>query len=185
MEIPVVVQHRHVHLSAEDAQSLFPGEPLEPFHPIEQRGQFILRRTVSVHGPNGSFPDVCVIGPVRMSTQVELSASDAFCLGLKAPLRVSGDLERSATVILKTPEGEIKACRSTIIPVRHLHLPPDLAQRHNVKHQDVISLRVKLRDELVFDHVIVRVHPTFTPAFHLTNDEAAPAWIQTGDIVIL
>jgi len=185
MEIPVVVQHRHVHLSPADERVLFGEYRLEERTSIEHRGQFVAQQTVGVYGPSGSFPEVCVIGPAREKTQVELSSSDAFAIGVQAPLRVSGDTERAATVVLKTPSGEVQAKMSTIIPIRHLHLPPQTAHALKLAHQDVIRVQMKGREALVFDHVVVRIHPTFAPSFHLTKDEAAPAWIQTGDIVIV
>lgn len=184
MDIPVVIQHRHVHLSEGDERVLFGNDGLVSSRAIDQRDQFVAEQLVSVHGPNGSFPEVAVIGPVRTRTQVELSASDAFAIGVDATLRLSGDLDRSATVILKTQRGEVHAKMSTIIPIRHLHLPPACADSLGVGHHDVVSLQMKGRD-VVFDQVVVRIHPTFTPAFHLTKDEAAPCWIQTGDFVIL
>ena len=185
MDIPVVVQHRHVHLSHEDAQMLFGSEGLVPIRAMDQRDQFVSRQQVCVCGPNGSFPEVSVLGPERSRTQVELSASDAFAIGVDAPLRLSGDLDRSATVLLKTPLGEVHAKVSTIIPIRHLHLSPSLAQSLGMAHQDIVSVSLKGREDSLFHQVVVRVHPTFSPAFHLTKDEAAPGWIQTGDFVIV
>lgn len=185
MEIPVVVQHRHIHLSQEDARVLFGAPGLQASRAIEQRDQFVTQGIVGVRGPRGSFPDVCVIGPVRTQTQVELSASDAFAIGVDAPLRVSGDLDRSATVILKSNHGEVQAKMSTIIPIRHVHLSPSTAESFGLANHDVVSMKLKGREEIVFDQVVVRVHPTFSPAFHLTKDEAAARWIQTGDLAIL
>lgn len=185
MDIPVVVQHRHVHLSEKDARVLFGDNVLEPMRVVDQRDQFVSKQLVSVHGSRGSFPELSIIGPSRARTQVELSSSDAFALGVDAPLRLSGDLDRSATVILKTGLGEVRAKMSTIIPIRHLHLPPSVAESIGLAHHDVVSVSLKGREGIVFDQVVVRVHPTFTPAFHLTKDEAAPRWIQTGDFVIL
>ena len=180
-----MVQHRHIHLCEQDAQTLFGIKELTSSRMIDQRDQSIFLHTVSLHGPKGSFQDVCVIGPLRDQTQVEISSSDAYAIGLLAPLRISGDLERSATVLLKTDLGEIRAKSSTIIPIRHLHLPPSIAQECGVSHHDSISLTLKEYPDIVFEHVVVRIHPTFLPAFHLTKDEAASQWIQTGDHVIL
>ncbi len=185
MEIPVVVQHRHVHLCEHDAQILFGTDNLTSSRMIYQRDQYIFSRKVSRHGSKGSFEDVCVIGPVRDQTQVEISSSDACAIGLLAPLRVSGDLERSGTVLLKTDLGEIRAKSSTIIPMRHLHLPLSLAEELGLSHHDTVSLTLKEYPEIVFDHVVIRIHPAFLPAFHLTKDEAASEWIHTGDHVIL
>lgn len=185
MEIPIVVQHRHVHLSPSAVRQLFGKEQLTPDMDIDQRSQFVSKEQVAVIGPQGSFETVAVLGPERAQTQVELSASDAFAIGIKAPLRVSGDLERSATVVLRGPEGEVKATMSTIIPIRHLHLPPDMATELNLNQHDIVEVQLAERSHISFDQVVVRIHPTFIPGFHLTKDEAAANWIQTGDLVIL
>lgn len=185
MDIPVVVQHRHVHLSQEDAKVLFGDSVLESSRVIDQRDQFVSKQHVGLHGQNGSFPEVSVLGPVRARTQVELSASDAFSIGVEAPVRLSGDLNRSATVILKTAHGEVLAKMSTIIPIRHVHLPPSIAESIGLTHHDVVTIKMKGREDIVFEHVVIRVHPTFSPVFHLTKDEAASRWIQTGDLATL
>jgi len=36
---------------------------------------------------------VRILGPLRKQTQVEISVSDGFVLGVKAPTRLSGDLK--------------------------------------------------------------------------------------------
>jgi putative phosphotransacetylase len=185
VHIPVFVQHRHVHLSAHSARELFGKEDLEPDFYLEQRSQFVAKEKVAVIGPNGSFEEVAIIGPVRAAPQVELSTSDAFAIGVNAPLRISGDTQRAATVVLKTSIGEVKAVMSTMIPIRHIHLPPDIAQKNNLAQNDIITVQLKHRPHINFDQVVVRVHPTFSPAFHLTKDEAAAAWIQTGDNVTI
>ncbi len=182
MEVPVVIQFRHVHLSSEDRQILFGDVHLEPERSIEHRGQFVAKQQVEVIGPSGIFDKVCVLGPERSVTQVELSASDAHSIGVNAPLRVSGDLDRSATVTLKGSNGQIEAKMSTIIPIRHLHLPTSLASEHGLAQGDVVSARF---GEATINHITVRIHPTFALALHVSIDEAAELWLQSGDIVIL
>ncbi|NQV89206.1 MAG: propanediol utilization protein [Parcubacteria group bacterium] len=182
MKVPVVIQYRHVHLSSEDRGVLFGDMDLGSEQVIEHRGQFVSKERVQVIGPAGIFEKVCVIGPERSVTQVELSASDAHSIGVKAPLRISGDLDRSATVTLKGPHGQVEAKMSTIIPIRHMHLPTALANENELAQGDVVSVRL---GEKTIDHIIVRVHPTFAPAVHVSIDEAAELWLQPGDTVIL
>ena len=181
MKIPIVVQHRHVHLSSRDRETLFGKEPLVEARAIGQKGQVVYQKTVQVVGPNGKFEHVCVLGPDRDQTQVELSSSDAFALGLKASVRVSGDLERSASCKLVGPSGDLDAKSTTIIPVRHLHCTPQFADQNNLKHHDVASLSIDAFKEKTISDVVVRVHPTYSIEFHLTKDEAAEHWIQSGD----
>jgi propanediol utilization protein len=183
MEIPVVIQYRHAHLSSEDEASLF-GSVTTAARGIEQRGQFIANEQVKLIGPSGVIDDVVVVGLAREKTQVELSAIDARALGIDAPLRASGDLNQSASLVIRGRAGEVKGLNCAIIPIRHLHLPPTTAQSLGFSQNDVVSVRVKERDIEISD-VLIRVHSSFIPAFHLTVDEAARFWLQTGDIIIL
>ncbi|MBT5808593.1 hypothetical protein HOI18_04955 [Candidatus Uhrbacteria bacterium] len=182
MKIPVVTQHRHVHLSEEDAVTLF-GGALTPERSIAHKGQFLSTESVSIIGLKGTFDRVRILGPERTQTQVELSASDAFAIGLDVPARMSGDLSRAGSCILRTPHGEVKAKSSTIIAARHLHCSQSDAEKLQLAHLDVISVATQSGEQL--NNVIVRIHPTYATEFHLTKDEAAEYWLQTGDHVTL
>ncbi len=181
MQIPIVVQHRHVHLSEADRKALFGDVELTPVRSINQKGQVVYAQTVQVVGPNGRFEHVSVLGPDRTETQVELSASDAFALGIKTSTRISGDVTRSGSCKLIGPAGEVLSKSSVIIPVRHLHCAPQTAEHLGLSHHDIISLAVKEIGNATIDQVVVRVHPTYTLEFHLTKDEAAEHWIHSGD----
>lgn len=182
MSIPVVVQHRHVHLSEADFRVLFGEERMEALLPLSHKGQFVSRNTVTVRGKNGHLEEVRILGPFRQETQVELSASEAFALGINAPVRISGDLAHSGTCTLIGPKGQIDASNVAIVPARHLHCSPQDAGRLGVAHHDTIRLSIKGQSGSI-EHVTVRVHPTFSLEFHLSTDEAAEFWLQTGDTV--
>jgi propanediol utilization protein len=182
MKIPVVVQHRHVHLSPEDAKTLL-GDSMESERLISHKGQFLATASVSVIGERGTFDRVRVLGPERAHTQVELSASDAFAIGIDVPARVSGDLVRSGSCLLKTVHGEVQATSSTIISARHLHCSDRVAKQLGLTHHEVVSLKTESGEQI--DHVIVRTHPTFVLEFHLTKDEAAEYWLHSGDLVTI
>lgn len=185
MKIPVVVQHRHVHLSEQDQEQLFGKDAdLASICSIGHRGQDVCDVTVSVAGNNGMIERVRVLGPCRAVTQVELPASDVFALGINAPVRVSGDLSRSGSCTLVGPEGEITLKSAVIIPARHLHCRPQDAKKLGIGHHDRIDLQIPDRGDII-EHVTVRVHPTFALEFHLSADEAAEHWIHSGDHVIV
>lgn len=99
--IPVGVSNRHVHLSQQDVEALFGvGYQLTPFKPLRQPGQFAAEECVTVVGPKGSLTHVRVLGPVRPTSQLEISRADCFTLGIKAPVRESGQLENAGDALL-------------------------------------------------------------------------------------
>ena len=183
---PVGISARHLHLSQADLEKLFgPGHQLTPEKPLSQPGQFSCAETVAVHGPRGSFPKIRVLGPVRQHTQVEVSRSDAFVLGLDPPVRDSGDLAGSPGARLVGPGGEIVLSEGVIVAHRHLHIPPKQAEELGLKDKDFIRVHVEGPRALVFERVLVRVGPNFALDLHLDTDEANAAGAKTGDSVTL
>ena len=89
--IPVELSGRHVHLCEEDIKELF-GAPLTHVKELSQPGQYLCKERVRLIGPSGVIDNVAVLGPARPKSQVELSLTDARILGIKAPVRQSGDV---------------------------------------------------------------------------------------------
>ena len=62
-------------------------------------GQFASNEKVTIVGLKlRAIENVRVLGPVRKNTQVEISATDAISLGVKAPIRESGNIAGSAPI---------------------------------------------------------------------------------------
>ena len=92
--VPVGISRAHVHLSQKDLELLFgEGYQLTEKKALSQPGQYAAEETITLIGPKGSIPGVRVLGPVRSRTQVEVTISDCYRLGIQAPVRESGDLE--------------------------------------------------------------------------------------------
>lgn len=185
MRIPLIIQHRHVHLSALDFFALFGDGECTAQIPIGHHGQFVSNLSVDVYGDFGYLSNVCILGPFREHTQVELSVTEAVAIGLHAPVRVSGDTKRSASCILKSQHATVKIPSAVIIPARHLHLNEQMAKRAGLKHGQVVRVQTEHDIPQIISHVTVRVHPSFATELHVMVDEAAPYWMHTGQYIRL
>ena len=115
-QVIIETSARHVHLSREDLNILFgEGYELTVKKELSQPGQFASNERVDVIGPKREIKGVSVLGPTRKQTQVELSLTDARSIGVKAPIRESGDLKDSGSCILRGPMGEIELKEGVII----------------------------------------------------------------------
>ena len=54
-------------------------------------------------GPKGRLNNVRLLGPLRQTSQVEISRTDARILGIAAPLRMSGNLQGTPGIRLHKP----------------------------------------------------------------------------------
>ena len=88
LPIPIEVSAHHVHLQEEHVARLFgPGHELTPRAELSQPGQFACVESVDLVGPRGTVERVRVLGPCRKKTQVEISRTEEFKLGIDAPVR--------------------------------------------------------------------------------------------------
>lgn len=171
MTIPVEISARHVHLSAGDAMALF-GHPVTPEKELSQPGQFLCRERVRLIGPRGVMDNVAVLGPARSDIQVEISLTDARALGIKTPVRQSGDVGGSPGIILSTPKKIIGIEHGVIVAGRHIHMSPRDAERLNVRNRDLVCVRLDTQRPVVFRDVLVRVDENFRLTMHIDADEA-------------
>ena len=92
----VEVSARHVHLTQEDVEKLFgAGKQLTYVRDLSQPGQFVCEERVEIVGPKRSIANVVILGPVRPASQVEVSMTDCFTLGVVGPVRESGEIGRT------------------------------------------------------------------------------------------
>jgi acetate kinase len=180
--IPISISARHVHLSQGDFEALFgPGRKMSIRTNLTQPGQFACNEQVTLVGPRNSIERVRILGPARSESQVEISKTDALKLGLDVPVRASGDTEGSPGGTLVGPYGKVELTRGIIVAARHIHMSPDDATRFNVKDKDVVGVRVASPVRtLVFENVLVRVHPDFRLDMHIDTDESNSAGIGVG-----
>ncbi len=180
------VSNRHVHLCRADMDALFgEGSELTFRNALRQPGQFAAEETLTVRGPKGELKKVRVLGPLRSETQAEVSISDGYALGIKPPVRDSGNIVGSAGVTLIGPRGEVQKAQGAIAAMRHVHLDPHSAALLGLQDKQRISLELGGKRGAVLNNVLVRVSPGFLPEAHLDLDEANAAGAKNGDIVRL
>ncbi len=182
IRIPVAVSARHVHLSRAAVDALFgPGYELTPDKPLKQKGHWDARERVSLHGPKGDIRNVAILGPLRERTQIEVSRTDGFALGLDAPIRQSGVLDGTPQIRLMGPEGHHDT-DGLILASRHIHMNSEDARKHHLKDGDFVSVTLDETGRgLTFDKVLVRVSENAFTEMHIDTDEANAAGI-TGAV---
>ena len=184
--VPVGVSARHVHLTQEHVEVLF-GKGYQLTKKKElMGGQYACNEQVTVVGIKlRAIENVRVLGPVRSKSQVEISATDAIKLGVKAPIRPSGDIKDSAPIAVVGPKGVVYLNEGCIIAKRHIHMAPKDAQAAGVKDGDIVSVKADNERGTVFNHVQIRVDDSFTLEMHIDTDEANAAKIATGQTVTI
>jgi len=183
-KVPVGVSNRHVHLSEKDLAILFgEGYQLTPMKDLSQTGQYAAEEQVTIVTKKNAIQNVRILGPVRKETQVEISRTDAFALGLKPPVRDSGSLENSAPITIVGPKGSVYIEQGVIIAMRHIHMSPRDAEQFGVKDKDIVSVKTEGERSVIFNNCLVRVRDDFVLEFHIDTDEANAAGLNNGDIV--
>lgn len=184
--VPAGVSARHIHLSREHVDILF-GNGYQLTRKKElMGGQYASNELVTIVGLKlRAIENVRILGPVRKQSQVEISATDAVKLGIKAPVRESGDLKGSAPVAVVGPKGALYLEEGCIIAQRHIHMAPADARAAGVQDGDIVSVKADNERGTVFNHVKIRVHDSFTLEMHIDTDEANAARITTGQTVTI
>jgi len=179
--IPVAISARHVHLTQAHVEALFgAGHQLTYRKALSQPGQFACEETVTLVGPKRELERVRVLGPARPETQVEVSRTDEFYLGLDAPVRQSGDIANTPGITLRGPAGSVALERGVICAWRHIHMTPDDASHFGVDDGDVVEVAVQSTEqrELTFGGVLIRVSPKFALEMHIDTDEGNAAGLS-------
>ena len=121
-----------------------------------------------------------ILGPTRKETQIEISMTEQYKLGIHPPIRESGDLKDTPGITLKGPAGEVVVDHGVICAMRHIHMSPIDALNYGVRARYIVRVRIEGDRELVFGDVLIRVNPNYRLAMHIDTDEANAAHISTG-----
>ena len=180
--VPAASSNRHIHLCRKDVEQLF-GEQykLNPVRALSQPGQFACSEMLTVCGPKGKIEKVRVLGPERPDTQIEISVTDSFRLGIKAVVRMSGDLTGTPGARLIGPQGSVELEQGVIVSARHLHLSAEQAAAYALKDGETVRLRYGGERSTLFENVVVRAGDGHEMEVHLDTDEANATMLKNGD----
>jgi putative phosphotransacetylase len=186
LKLPIALSNRHVHLSPEHLEVLFgKGYNLTKKKDLSQPGQYACEETVDIVGPKGTIKGVRVLGPVRGKTQVEISISDAYKLGVEPVIRNSGDIKNTPGAKLIGPKGEVEIEEGVIVAARHIHMHTTDAEKFGVKDGDIVKVKTEGIRALIFDNVLIRSGETHALEMHVDIEEGNAAGVKNGDLVEL
>lgn len=183
-KVEVGVSNKHLHISQKDLDILYgKGYELTKLKELKQPGQYASNETITLVGSKGKLEKVRILGPVRKNTQVEISISDSFKIGVNAPLRESGKLEGSGAGKIIGPKGEVYLEEGIIIPLRHIHMSKKYADENGFKDGDSVKTKIEGKRSCILENVLVRVSEKYNLEFHIDFDEANSCLLKSGDIV--
>lgn len=184
-ECAIGISARHIHLSQADADILFGEEYKFTKKPeTEIYGQYQVAEKLEIIGSKSSFQNVSLLFPLRKITQVEISITDGIALGIKPlpPIRLSGDLNGSSSIVIRGPKGEVALEEGVIIAKRHIHIDSEVAKARKIKDGQAVKIKIQSKERsLIFDDVIAKISPMDGNAMvHIDTDESNAANLKQG-----
>lgn len=183
MKVKVGVSARHLHICQEDLEYLFgSGYELKEERPLTQTGEYASTAKVTLKGEKGIIENVRILGPVRKYTQVEISKTDAYKLGLNPPVRNSGDLENSSPITICYNGKELRKESNCIIAARHIHMSTKDLFKLGFENNEIVKVKIGGEKGGILDNVYVKAGDKYVLELHLDTDDANAHLINSGDI---
>lgn len=182
MKVSIGVSNRHVHLTKNHLYILF-GEnyELEKVRDINQPGQFAAKEMVTLVTEKGSIENVRVLGPIRPYTQVEISKTDAYKLGINPPVRDSGDVEGSSPISIVGPCGRIDLEEGCILATRHIHITPKQMELYELEGKTVVDVLLPGEKGGILHNVSLKVSEESYFELHIDTDDANAHLVTSSD----
>ncbi len=185
---PIVcnVSNRHMHITKKHVEKLFGhGYRLKKLRDLLQPGEFAAKETLTLVGPRGRLEKIRVLGPIRENTQIEVSRTDCYTLGIDAPVRDSGNVTGTPGGRLIGPRGSVRLSRGIIVAQRHIHMTPGDASVFKVKNKQKVRVRTRPPRAIILEDMLVRVNEDYCLECHIDTDEANACDLKNGDEVFL
>ncbi len=183
MKVSIGVSNRHVHLTKEHLEVLFGvGYELEKKSDLTQPGMFASNALVTIRTEKSEIENVRIVGPIRTYTQVEISKTDAYKLGINPPVRESGDISDSSQITIIGPVGTLNLEEGCIIPTRHIHILPSQLKMYGFNENDKVNVRIDGEKGGILSNVSLKVSEESFFELHIDTDDANAHLIKNGDI---
>ncbi len=184
MKVKIGISNRHLHLCQEDFDRLFgKNHTLTKRNDLVQPNEFACQETVTLKKEKGIIENVRVIGPLRPYTQVEISKTDSYKLGIDPPIRNSGDLTGASLITIVGPAGSVtKEC--AIIANRHLHISQTDRRLLGLNNLSEVKIKVSSEKGGFMDHVKIK-EGNYKLEIHLDTDDANAFLLSNNDEVEL
>ncbi len=182
MKINVGVSNRHAHLTEETFVKLFGHNKITKRNDLNQIGEFASDFTVDLKTEKGTLERVRILGPFRDYDQVEISVTDSYKLGIKPPVRASGDVKDSASGTLIGEIGEVKLDTGIIIAERHIHMTEKQALEFGFVDKQAVVIKIEGIKRGVIE-AFVKISSKAFLEIHLDTDDANAFLLKNGDEV--
>ena len=182
MKVKVGVSNRHIHLTKEDIDILFgEGYTLTKKYDLTQNGQYACYEVLTIKTEKNEIAKVRLVGPEREKTQVEISKTDAYFLGINPPVRISGDLTDASLITIIGPKGTVSK-NSAIIAARHIHITKEDAIKYGLD-KNKVSVIINGEKSGILNDVYIRVSNSSTFELHIDTDDANSFLLKQDDEV--
>ena len=179
MKVNIGVSNHHVHLCEADFNRVFNNRVMLKDRDLTQIGEFASNLRVTLKTDKGIIENVRVLGPLRSYTQVEISKTDAYKLGLNPPVRDSGDLGGSENITI-IGDNEVLVSECCIIANRHIHANKEDLIKYNLDPNKKYRVRVSGEKGGTLDNVHIKVSDNFVFEMHIDTDDANSHLLNTG-----
>ena len=183
MKVSIGVSNRHVHLTRGHLNVLFGDNyELQRKNDLNQPGQYASTSVLTIKTDKNQIDNVRVLGPTREYTQVEISKTDAYKLGIDPPIRDSGDIKGSSPITLIGPNGTLNLEEGCIIATRHIHVTKEHLKLYGLEGIDKVNVRIYGEKGGIISNVHLKVSDEAFFELHLDTDDANANLIKDGDI---
>ena len=157
---------------------------MEKIKDLIQTGEFASNLLVEIQTSKNKLNKVRLLGPLRNYTQVEVSTTDTYKLGIIPVIANSGDLTNAEEIEIIGPNGQIKR-KCAIVSTRHIHLNEDDIKQNNLDINKLYKVKITTEKSAILENVYLKPTKDGVLELHLDTDDANANLLKQEDCVEL